>query len=284
MTTYTVLQWIAIAIAMLLWGLSTALLIEHLDPAGSWALYASVPVVTAAIAVLPLFIESGLRAGQVLKSAMMMVLFAVLTAYSLTQLVGRTGEVRDQRVAAASISERPWLMLEDELKRAKARVDDADREVLRECKSGFGSKCDGWKRTLAERQARVAELNRDIFALAPPTVSAPADAKRIAALLHPWGVTASDVNMWQPLLLPVGLEFGVWVLLWFGFSHVSRKPKPQKLDAVEMALARAGRPLTNNELAEALGVTKGAASKMVAARSGRVRKERDGKRVMITLH
>jgi len=56
------------------------------------------------------------------------------------------------------------------------------------------------------------------------------------------------------------------------------------VDPVLEVLARARRPLSNDELAAAMGVTKGEASKRVAALAGRLRKERDGRRVAISLH
>lgn len=287
MTSYAVLQWIAIAIAALLWSLSTSLLLEHMDAAGSQALFWSVPVVTVTLAVLPLIVEHALRARRILMGLMLLGLFLILTAYSLSQLVGRTGEVRDAKVLVAEQSARPFELAQGELDRAIVRANTAEQEVLRECRSGFGPKCQGWTTTLTERQARVAELRKELAKLGPAR-AAPADATRVEALLGPYGVTANQFNLWQPLLLPVGLEFGVWVLLWFGCS-TGRNPRravveARRYDAVELALAQAGRPLTNDELAARLGVTKGTASKLVSARAKRIRKERNGKHVMLTLH
>ncbi|HRD77975.1 MAG TPA: helix-turn-helix domain-containing protein, partial [Hyphomicrobiaceae bacterium] len=60
--------------------------------------------------------------------------------------------------------------------------------------------------------------------------------------------------------------------------------RPPVADPVIAALERAHRPLSNDELAAAMGVTKSEASKRVAALAGMVRKERDGRRVAISLH
>ena len=49
------------------------------------------------------------------------------------------------------------------------------------------------------------------------------------------------------------------------------------------ALRRAGRPVSNNELAELMGVTKGESSKRVSALNGKVRKVSQGREVAISL-
>jgi hypothetical protein len=62
-----------------------------------------------------------------------------------------------------------------------------------------------------------------------------------------------------------------------------RKPKLSDADLVRAALARAGRPVSNDELASLMGVTKGEASKRVAALDGEVRKLRSGRCLQISL-
>jgi hypothetical protein len=57
-----------------------------------------------------------------------------------------------------------------------------------------------------------------------------------------------------------------------------------QLDPVVVALKKVSKPVTNNELADLLGVSPGQASKMVSARAGLIRKDKIGKEVAITLH
>ena len=292
---YSVPQWIAMALGGGLLGLQTWLLLEHAlaAPGTSSALIASVPFVTVTLAAIPSLMEACLRARAPLKALGLLLVFGLLVGYSLPQAIGRAGEVRDVKIAEAKASHRPLRLLQEELRRALVRVDDADREVKRECTGGFGPKCDGWQRTMAERQARADQLTGDIAKLAPPKIGA-SDAPRIAAVL---GISEAAVNLYQPLFLPVAMELGVWVLLWLAFSptmmrevprSVSELPKPATVparpaDPVVDALAAAGRPLSNQELAQALGVSEGQAVKLVARRQHLIRKDRDGRQVAISL-
>ena len=300
---YALFQYLAMGLGTALLALQTWLLTEHATHAAglSPALLAAVPVVTVTLAALPLLMEHCLRHRAWLKAVWLLILFALLVGYSLPTAIGRAGEARDAKIAEAATSTRPLELATAELTRTLARIDDAEREVKRECKSGFGRKCEGWKRTLAERQASAKALRDDIAKLAPPKVGA-SDAPRIAALL---GIAEATVNLYQPLFLPLAMELGVWILLWIGFSpslaprHAcgaalstaprlpSGEPAAARgmvVDPVLEVLARARRPLSNDELAAAMGVTKGEASKRVAALAGRLRKERDGRRVAISLH
>jgi hypothetical protein len=56
-----------------------------------------------------------------------------------------------------------------------------------------------------------------------------------------------------------------------------------EVDPVIAALRRVKRPLSNDELAAILGVTKGTASRKVAALNGAIRKDRVGREVAISL-
>lgn len=314
---YTKAQIVAIGLGLALLALQTWLLLEHAAsmPGHSMAMLAAVPVVSVTLAALPILIEHCLRARALLKAAGLALLFGLLVGYSLPQAIGRSGEGRDAKIAEAASTARPLKMMLDELDTARKRVDDAAAEVKRESRDGgCRQRCEQWKRTQAEREARVDQLTRDISKMATPKVGA-SDAPRIAALL---GISEATVNLYAPLFLPVAIEVGVWVLLWFGFSLApsdaheasgaairhpesllapsGARPAPgaatsedrpdadHEHDAVISALARAQRPVTNDELAAMMGVSKGEASKRVAALAGRVHKQRMGRHVAITLH
>lgn len=317
---YTKAQIVAIGLGLALLALQTWLLLEHAvaTPGHSLAMLAAVPVVSVTLAALPVLIEHCLRTRALLKAAALAVLFGLLVGYSLPQAIGRSAEARDTKIAEAVATARPLKMMLDELDTARKRVEDAAGEVKRESRDGgCKSRCEGWKRTQAERQARVDQLVGDIAKLAPPKIGA-SDAPRIAAVL---GISEATVNLYAPLFLPVAIEVGVWVLLWFGFSlapsdahkasgaairqpaheagpslvacaGAGRAPEAQSKDsghdleaeAVMAALAQAQRPVTNDELAEMMGVSKGEASKRVTALAGRVNKQRVGRHVAITLH
>ncbi|HRD77976.1 MAG TPA: hypothetical protein PK264_18890, partial [Hyphomicrobiaceae bacterium] len=211
---YSPLQFLAMGLGGALLALQTWLLYEHAAHAASLspALLAAVPVVTVTLAALPILMEHCLRSRSWLKALGLLILFGLLVGYSLPQAIGRAGEARDAKIAEAIASTRPLELVTEELKRTLTRIDDAEREMKAECKSGFGRKCEGWKRTLAERQASAKALRDDIAKLAPPKVGA-SDTPRIAAVL---GISEATVNLYQPLFLPLAMELGVWVLLWIG--------------------------------------------------------------------
>jgi uncharacterized membrane protein len=92
------------------------------------------------------------------------------------------------------------------------------------------------------------------------------------------------------------LEVATIVFLGLGLGHktvsASTQPKPvtattvsepETLDPVIAALMKAKRPVTNDELAALLGITKGTASRKVAALNGVIRKDRVGREVAISL-
>lgn len=312
---YSKTQIVAIGLGLALLALQTWLLLEHAmaTPGHSLALLVAVPVVSVTLAALPVLIEHCLRARALLKAAGLALLFGLLVGYSLPQAIGRSGEARDTKIAEALATARPLQMMLDELETARKRVEDAAGEVKRESRDGgCKQRCEGWKRTQTERQARVDQLVGDIAKLAPPKTGA-GDAPRIAAAL---GIPEATVNLYAPLFLPVAIELGVWVLLWVGFGscfapsdahkasgaairHPAHETAPllaaapgalrapegaSEDSAVLAALARAQRPVTNDELADLMGVSKGEASKRVAALAGRVNKQRMGRHVAITLH
>lgn len=61
-------------------------------------------------------------------------------------------------------------------------------------------------------------------------------------------------------------------------------PKTDTERAVLAALILAGKPVTNDELANLMGVSKSEASKRVSMIDGHVRKIRDGRKVQISLN
>lgn len=317
---YSKTQITAIGLGLALLALQTWMLLEHAmaTPGHSLALLAAVPVVSITLAALPIMIEHCLRSRAFVKAAGLAIVFGLLVGYSLPQAIGRSGEARDAKIAEAASTARPLKMMLDEIDTARKRVEDAAAEVKRESRDGgCKARCEGWKRTQAEREARVDQLTRDISKMAAPKIGA-SDAPRIAAVL---GIAEATVNLYAPMFLPVAIEVGVWVLFWFGFGGSARDrsectsryiaaettvsdTRPQvratgtlparvsdttsdidaEADAVLAALARAQRPVTNDELAELMGVSKGEASKRVAALAGRVNKQRMGRHVAITLH
>lgn len=123
------------------------------------------------------------------------------------------------------------------------------------------------------------------------------------------GKSNEALELLWPLLLSYLTEIGTVAFLHYGIGHARRefpavrqlpapsatvstprkpvKPlkqrRPGDFELVQTALARAGRPVTNDELATLLNVTKGEASKTVTGLEGAVRRVRFGRHVAISL-
>ena len=119
-------------------------------------------------------------------------------------------------------------------------------------------------------------------------------------------MSAETVRKASTLAFALGLEMSIWSLVWLATVLLSRKTEatvsagvfqasdliiPEEttdaeLEELRKLLLAEGRPLTNNEVADLLSVTKGEASKRVtkAIAAGLVERRRHGRDVAITLH
>ena len=105
-------------------------------------------------------------------------------------------------------------------------------------------------------------------------------------------VADSDPGLVERLLTI--LTFPLWGPVWGIETLWRRRRKPQPMPeiwvpkseterAVLAALILAGRPVTNDELAQFMGCSKSEASKRVSQIDGHIRKIRDGRKVQISL-
>jgi hypothetical protein len=117
-------------------------------------------------------------------------------------------------------------------------------------------------------------------------------------------VSAETIRKGSVLAFAIGLDVAIWALVWMATALVSRPVTvsatvsrasdlvipsdvtPQDLEQLRKLLTITKRPLSNNELARLLAVTKGEASKRVSAAiaAGFVQRRRIGREVAITLH
>jgi uncharacterized membrane protein len=220
--------------------------------------------------------------------------------------MGRTAESRDAKVSEATKDVNAYAALLANLDRANKLAAEAESWVASECKTGVGPKCRGVTFTRDQRLAYAEKLRKDAEAHKAP---APIDSKadRIAALAGLFG--ASDaavkkaVHSFEPFVLPLFLEIGAIFLFGFGIrtrkvavSSVSTVSEPKALsferplsDAEIEELTRIlngmDRPITNDELAGMIGVSKSEASKRVqkAVDAGKVVKLRRGRFNAISL-
>jgi hypothetical protein len=239
------------------------------------------------------------------------VLFVAGSALVVYNSVGRQAEAHDtiamERAAANGLIEDKTRDIEAARERLAAAERNADRERGSKCKT----KCKDWENAAADARNVIRVLESEIRALgAPKPVDAKADkAGELAAVFgYDRNKAAALAALVEPFLWTVFFEIGSIVSLGFAFRPfpVSTVSKPvsdsgnsgggkaerlpirlvedHEVAALKKAL-QGGRALTNDELALAMRVAKGEASKRVskAETLGLVRRERVGKHVSISL-
>lgn len=239
------LQIVALSVGTAWLGQQTWLMLEH-SSGMSPAQLASVPLATVSLALLPVLGEVALKNKQRGMAAGLAALFVLLLGYSLPSAITRSAEGRDKAMAEASAFDSRKAQLEGTLATARKAVDDVKAEVKRECKSGNGSKCKGWREDQQSAEKRVEQVEGQLLALgAAPVVNS--DAKRLATILH---VSEATVALYQPLALPLANEMAVWLLIWMGISPslmvkpVAKRrkrtaPKAKQVDnVVQLAVAK----------------------------------------------
>jgi hypothetical protein len=220
------------------------------------------------------------------------------------ETMGRRAETRDAKVAQAAKSVDQYAAIAADYRRASDLVSQAEAWVASECKSGVGAKCRGNQFVLSQRSAHAASLKAQLEqATAPAPVDPKADrAAAVAGLLgFSADVTKKAVQTFEPFVLPLFLELGAIILFGFGVGHrrvssVSTVSEPkglsferpytdEEIEELTRVLNGMGQPLTNDEVAAALRISKSEASKRVqkAVDAGKVVKFRAGRFNQISL-
>jgi hypothetical protein len=226
--------------------------------------------------------------------AILAVLGSALTIYSA---MGNRAEVRDVKVASASLSDSERARLQIDLDKTTKLVAEAETWTATECKSGRGPKCDGVTFILNQRRASQNALQGQLKQVGPVATPEP-KAAQVALLAglagYDAGKTKQVVSAVEPLAFPLFLELLAIVLFGFGLGHnsVARFPTAKdtrqtsffheapaidcptpptnggtrqsnvvQLHPVVEALQRAGNPVSNRDLAQLMQVSDGESSK-----------------------
>jgi hypothetical protein len=171
---------------------------------------ATVVVASIGAAVFIPIAEAAAKAGQWFKALGFGVVFICMAAYALSASVERIGTHRDANVGAAQADNaRAGL--------AKEAYTEAEKIRDRECTKP-GARC----RTAEEavKQARERLLQKPVQSVIDSM------GTRITAVL-PF-LTPEQVRLYQPLTLPIGLQFGGYLLLAFGFAPASEARQPRR--------------------------------------------------------
>lgn len=207
-------QVVAIVLAIATLVLQIFLGLEHLEGA-STATKASIVLVMVTLAVLPKIIEVAAGARMYALSGVLLLAFGAWLAYSLPATVGRTGEVKEARIAEVKASGEGRKLLTLELERAQARLSMAESDVKRLCKNPYSDNCTSARLVERERQARVDQLLAEMIdRKAAPVGDVASDL--LAWALSSVGLTADAIRKGSVLAFALGLDVLIWALVWFG--------------------------------------------------------------------
>lgn len=255
---------------------------------------ASMIVAMCAVALLPVFIHISWVYRLRSLSLVLCVAFVALLAYSLPAVVGRTGEIKHSQATFADMS----ALVRSDLTATTQRLEWARGDWLAECRTGNGPSCKGKAQTVQALEARVEKLRGELR-------SAPAGD--LGSETWAWAsggtISAETIRRGSVLAFAVGLDVAIWALVWMATALVSMPTKvsgtvsrasdltiPAGTTDAELEelrkLLRTRGALTNNEIAELMGVVKSEASKRVskAVAAGMVSRRRIGREVAVTLH
>jgi hypothetical protein len=258
-------------------GIQNGITLEH----------AMMPVL---VGLTVLFGHEAWRALKELKllSAVFMTLLAIFgSGIIITETMGRRAETRDAKVAEKAKTVDQYAIIAADYQRAAGLVAQSEQWTAAECASGKGKKCDGQTFTLNQRKAHAEKLKAELErATAPAPVDSKAD--KIAYWAALFGASKSFAKEvfqnFDPFSLALFLELGA--VAGFGFGVRTRKvsvpvsvsvpaetPKAlsfegpytdEEIEELTKVLNGLDRPVTNDQLAALLGVSKSECSKRVA--------------------
>lgn len=293
---------VARAATIALWAVGSAYLIRHDLAAASPdpVVIASMPIVWAVIISLPILATYAKHDRQWIAMALIWLAAMVGSAYTLHATFGRQASARDTAVATAEQTIIQRQALERDLATTKQHLEAARQRcgTGRECRPATRELVAMYERQVTSHEARLAQL---------VTPAPAAGEHRIARLISlATGAQMATVAEWVSIVAPVlfglTLELGAFALAMFGWhptkvavhlpEPLPSKRAPLPANVVELrpgkhpvieALERAGKPVTNNELASMMRVCAGESSKRRREVAHMIREQRVGKHVMVAL-
>lgn len=253
-----------------------------------------------------------LRALKVMTALVLALVFAGGTFMSVAGSAGRAAKVLQHAEAEVAKIDDARKDAVDQLKTARADRAALQKSFNTECGSGRGVRCDGLKTALntADDTIRLREARLDLIKPAEPANGEFKYMGEVFALFmnSPQATIEKALALVGPLAKASVLELATLAFLSLGLGHktVPKQPTskvreevatPEVIEAAEplqltwdptpilVALEAAKRDMTNNELAEQVGVSKGYMSKLVGAlvNEGLVTKQYVGREVRISL-
>lgn len=281
-------QWVARACAVALWAVGSAYLIAHDKTQDPVVIYTT-PVVWAVVIALPILAAYARHDKQWFASALLLVAALAGCAYTLQATIGRQAETRDMRVTEAGEITSTRLRIERDLADARAMLETSRAKCSqgRTCYESTRATIAVYEGAVAGHEARLASLRNK----APE-----AGERRIARLLGL--ISGADVReiveLVTPCLFGLAIELATFAAAMFGWhpgrpTFAAPLPAGKRLDLpagkhpVIAAIEKAGRPVTNRELATIMNVCDGEATKRRREVQSRLVERRVGKHVMVRL-
>lgn len=217
----------AFGLAAALLALQVILGLEY-TAGGTLGTQASMICAMITLALLPVFIEAARRSGHKAIAVALGVSFVAFLAYSLPATTGRTGEIKETKVAAAADVGK----LRDDLERTTKMADWARQDWMTECGSGEGKKCRAKRNTVQALEDRVAKLNGEIKAAGAATGDMGSD-------LWAWatGFASDTIRKGSVLAFAIGLDMAIWSLIWLATSLLSAPVRVTANDNLQTSFA-----------------------------------------------
>lgn len=281
----------ALAMAGCLLGLQIVLGLEA-TAGGSLGTQASMILAMVTLAALPVFMEAARKVKAWGLVVALGVAFTAFLVYSLPATTGRTGEIKQAKVADAAAVAR----IRDDLQRTSVTLEWARKDMIEDCGSGEGKRCRAKRNTVQALDDRAGKLRSE---LAAGEKAAPGDLGAEAWAWASFGTVAPEtVRKGGVIAFALGLDVAIWSLIWLATTILSRSVSVAQLPTIAErfpvpandthpvieALERAGGSVdSNRQLAQLMRVTDGESSKRVAEVVDRLEIVRDGKQTRIAL-
>jgi hypothetical protein len=219
---------------------------EHVAESEGWQspLVVAGVIVTICAASAPPLAERAAKTGQPLKAAMLWAFFVLAVGFSLSASIARSSGYVAGKAAAAEQSN-------DAARLAREAYEAAKASQAAECATGRGSRCRAAEDAVSDARKALAR--------AAPMQSADPGSERLAAVL---GVDEGTVQLYAPLLLPLGLELGGYIFLAFGLAPATRRKDE------DLTTAIAAEPIAMAAATHDVAVEPAATPAPAAAKSG----------------
>jgi hypothetical protein len=205
------------------------LLISDAIISGHWTQdHALVPLVVGLTVATGHLAATALKRGKVLAAAGFAVAFAVGTAITVLNGMGRQSEGVEAKMAEAAAHNEAIVTKHDDVAKARERLRQANAMVEREMTGQRCLKrCEDWKLRAKEVAAHVTALEADLASLGAvkPVNAKAAKVGEIATAFGFEGKRAAAlVLLIEPTLLPFLLEWTAIFAFGYGFARVHVKP------------------------------------------------------------